>query len=121
MADSIGGKNILDLPVEIRMVIYDYLLTEEKPVEIDVIHRRKKCDELIRHGRQNKRDWKHRFKKWSRAKIQFVTIPPINTAILFVNKQIHAEAVQSLYGNNCFSFLGTTGLKQAVELLGDHA
>jgi hypothetical protein len=103
------------------MQIYDYLLTEEYPVEIDVIHRRKKADELVRHGRQSKRNWRHRFEVWDKNVEKWVTVPPIKTAILFVCKQFHAEAVRCLYGENCFAFKATTGLRQSLPMLGDHA
>jgi hypothetical protein len=113
--------NLLDLPVEVRMQIYGYLLIEEEPVDIDIIHRHNKTAELVRYDYKDRRDGRHRFQLWSRAKRSWIAAPPINTAIIFVNHQIHAEGIQTLYGNNCFSFVGSTALKKALGMLGSHA
>ncbi|KAK4614061.1 hypothetical protein CLAFUW4_09474 [Fulvia fulva] len=114
---------ILDLPAELRLRIYEYVLKEQDTISILYINRTISPGvykmEFVRPG--HRRDKHHRGVIWDRRSRGWVPAPPSPTALLLVNKQINAEATKVLYGSNRFKFADLFCLREFIELLGDRA
>lgn len=90
------GLSFLDLPPEVRSVIYRLLLAEPTAVHIAIRKRNSLYD-------------------WAMQRL-----PLKDISILFTNRQINVEACQVLYGANAFSFYSTTALKEWLDQIGPH-
>ncbi|KAK4497148.1 hypothetical protein PRZ48_011598 [Zasmidium cellare] len=73
---------LMDLPAEIRCLIYEYLLRGKCPVQV-----------ISGYTKKNSR---------ARAMLRKGCEPGISAAILHVNKQIYNESAPILYGSNTF-------------------
>lgn len=113
----------MTLPAEIRNEIYGYLLEEIAPVEITLT----RAGVLGRRSPvQGKRGGYVRKKRLRGRKLdnetgEWLPATPIKSAIIYVNRQFHNEAINILYGKNCFSFLRTSEVKRILAVLEKHA
>ncbi|KAK4505219.1 hypothetical protein PRZ48_003182 [Zasmidium cellare] len=109
----------MDLPAEVRMNIFGYILEEDKPITLQLIKWRSRPREVARKGHDRKRH--HRGEVYDRSQRAWVPAPPTYTAIMFLNKQVYSEATQVLYGDNTFHFETTSALEDFLNLLGPRA
>ncbi|KAK4892607.1 hypothetical protein LTR27_008883 [Elasticomyces elasticus] len=108
----------LDLPPELRVMVYELLLQEPAPIQVwsyKPTHKpRRPCRATFRdvklHG---KLDWIAQTGKW-------VGQPSTCVKTLFrINKQIFNEAVSVLYGTNTFEFAIALDLRLFLQTIGD--
>ncbi|EME42220.1 hypothetical protein DOTSEDRAFT_25854 [Dothistroma septosporum NZE10] len=127
-ADEEATVTFEDLPAEIRVKIYGYVLTEPEGIALCAfnpkVDERKAAPRRVtgpRLIRDNNVDKYHRGETYDRKKKVWVLSTPLRTAILYVNKQIYFEATQVLLGTNHFSFRNTNALDNCLDLLGSRA
>lgn len=99
----------LDLPPELRQIVYGFLLVEDGPLGMST---HKPTHRLRRPVRDSfDRNDSHADYKWDPVVGKYVDQPPSSWAILRVNKQIFNEAASIGYGVNRFMFKDVRGLK----------
>ncbi|KAI5368300.1 hypothetical protein Slin14017_G033360 [Septoria linicola] len=91
-----GNFRLLDLPIEIRQMIYGYLLTREEPIKLKRYVGRL-VQQSFTQGTTKSDGWNVELRKW-RSREQHLL------AITGVNKEIHQEAAEVLYSTNRFVF-----------------
>lgn len=91
-----GSFRLLDLPVEIRQIIYSFLVTREKPIKLKRYQTRL-VQQSFTHGTAKSTGWDIESKKWTIREKHLLGVSG-------VNKQIHNEAAEMLYGTNRFIF-----------------
>ncbi|KJX96403.1 hypothetical protein TI39_contig632g00002 [Zymoseptoria brevis] len=97
-------SRIFDLPIELREMIYGYVLIDPNAIELKFFttpgHQRivqKSFPDSDAARINEARDWDSRMNKWKRRNRNALSI-------LLLNKQITAEAIKVLYGANTFRF-----------------
>ncbi|EME85642.1 uncharacterized protein MYCFIDRAFT_82619 [Pseudocercospora fijiensis CIRAD86] len=104
----------LDLPPEIRNLIYDELLREHRPVRIATYKAKGRARRAVRstlHQSHPGLTWNSKFGTWTgQASSAHV--------ILQVNKQMLAEAAPIAYGSNVFQLDDHRGLRDFLEGIG---
>lgn len=99
----------LDLPPELRQMIYELLVVGDGPIRMTTHKpvgqpRRPVLDSFINYG-------EHKKYQWDRNTGKYIDQPPSTWAILRVNKQIFNEVAPIAYGANRFEFLASAELK----------
>ncbi|KAH6847959.1 hypothetical protein B0I37DRAFT_154755 [Chaetomium sp. MPI-CAGE-AT-0009] len=90
----------LDLPSELRNMIYDLALVREDPIKPWPHSHGQEC-------------WKDPSKPWSHFRVQECWTP----GLLRANQPIHREASSILYGRNCFNFTNAVTLEAPDQLV----
>ncbi|KAK5121642.1 hypothetical protein LTR85_004814 [Meristemomyces frigidus] len=108
----------MDLPPELRQMVYDLLLTEHEGVEVSAYRidtmPRKLCRASFRARYRSEKV------KWVNFIDSTVGDPPSSlSSLLTLNKQVQQEAGTSFYGNNSFKFTSLTDMKFFLESVGD--
>lgn len=122
MADRIRKAAIftfLDLPAEARVKIYECSLVKSSLVRLELRGGLKHGREVV--NRDHHRNYNHRhngrFQVYDAIKGRWVDAPPIENAIIIVNKQIYLEATAVLYAGNRLSFKSTTALDLFLDTI----
>ena len=102
----------MDLAAELRCKVYEHLLEEPSPIEIQQYRRRP-----VRKGYGYKANGKKADLVWSERQANWIDQPPSNLAILSVSKQTHKEAAPVAY-SNIFSFQHINPFKCFVRGIG---
>ena len=111
----------LDLPAELRDMIYEMTLADTNGVSI--VGQQYNYRRIARRGKVFAPEAYHRYGRRSRGYLNAGSqeISPISTdfvpALLAVNKQINAEAINSLYGHD-FIFADSTALHSFLAAIG---
>ncbi|CAK1361312.1 hypothetical protein CB0940_03297 [Cercospora beticola] len=112
-----------DLPSEARIEIYKHALVKLEPIRLELRSGSKHGREIV--NADHKRNYNHhhngRFQAYDKTKGEWVDAPPIENAIIFVNKAICLEATAVLYGSNTFTFKTTTALDHFLDTIGMRA
>lgn len=106
----------LDLPSEIRNMIYSELFTETEPILISSITVVYVGKRPVRSGFEH--GVKHKGLEWDRKNKKWLGQPPSAFALLRTCKQILKEAASVAYGDNSFSFDFSDGLKLFLQATG---
>lgn len=91
-----GSFRLLDLPLEIRHMIYSYLVTREDPIKLKRYQGRL-VQQTFAHGTVKSAGWDAEHKKWNNRDKNLLGIGG-------VNRQIHNEAAEVVYKTNRFIF-----------------
>lgn len=112
-----------DLPSEARIEIYKHAPVKPAPIRLELRSGSKHGREIVNAG--HKRNYNHhhngRFQVYDKMKGEWVDAPPIENAIIFVNKATYLEATAVLYGSNTFTFKTTTALDHFLDTIGMRA
>ncbi|KAK4541851.1 hypothetical protein LTR36_007383 [Oleoguttula mirabilis] len=108
----------MDLPPELRQMVYDLLLTEEDDVGISTYkiesEPRKLCRDSFRTRYRTEKI------KWVQLKEVAASDPPSSlSSLLLLSKQVQQEAGTSFYANNTFRFESLTDMKFFLESIKD--
>lgn len=121
MAPFTDFFRFLDLPPEIRQMMYDILLEEEDPISMTtykpVYRPRRPCRDTFR----SRRSPDHLPYRWNSAIGKWVDMPPSPArTLLLLNKQIYAEVVPTIYGSNTFAFDDLKDTRLFLETIGSN-
>lgn len=106
-----GSFRLLDLPAEIRQMIYEYLLTRENPIKLKRYIGRI-VQQSFTHGTVKTDGWDAELRKWKSRECHL-------HAIMGVNKEIQQEAAEVLYSTNRFVFQDPQTLSLLSKLAGE--
>ncbi|SMR63000.1 unnamed protein product [Zymoseptoria tritici ST99CH_3D1] len=108
---------IFDLPIELREIIYEYVLADKHAVELKFFntpgHPRIVQKSFPDGDNPPSRDWDSRMNKWKKRNRSALSM-------LLLNKQITAEAIKILYGSNTFRFACHSVLAEFLVTLMDN-
>lgn len=112
-----------DLPSEARVEIYKHALVKPEPIRLELRSGSKHGREIVNAGHTRNYNHHHngRFQVYDKAKGEWVDAPPIENAIIFLDKAIYLEATAVLYGSNTFTFKTTTALDHFLDSIGMRA
>ncbi|PPJ56961.1 hypothetical protein CBER1_00504 [Cercospora berteroae] len=107
----------LDLPAEIRQMIYDECFLDERGTSISQLKRRGHAHRVVSHGRLLGTS-----ARWNGSKATWTNKPPSALGLLTANKQIWDEVSSTIYGNTfhfpdfktCQTFLEQIGTMRSL-------
>ncbi|KXL43874.1 hypothetical protein M433DRAFT_5295 [Acidomyces richmondensis BFW] len=107
----------LDLPPELRMMIYSFLFEEPEPITIIRFKTRGLPRRLVMSSFMEVE--KHRGLEWDAKSGTWINQPPSKLALLAVSKQVLQEAGPVMYGNNIFSFERVSYMREFLSIMGN--
>ncbi|KAF7191879.1 hypothetical protein HII31_06924 [Pseudocercospora fuligena] len=120
---------LLDLPAELRKIVFDFYMEGARKAKQNIVvvehkpnskyHNRPELYQIKPDQDYKKKDKNRR--RWDPKTKTFVSPPPSPIALLFSAKQMHQEALPSLYGNGIFVFRTFRELSIILPMLGDGA
>lgn len=105
----------LDLPPELRGMIYDLLLQEPEGI---AIRTHKPVGLARRPVRSTFRTAAHKEMQWDKLSGKWIGQKPSNFSLLRVNRQIRDEAAAVAYGNHAFNFSDMAATVIFLETIG---
>jgi hypothetical protein len=117
---KVKGFRFVDLPPELRDMIYEVTLADANGVSViarSLIHRTVPCRGQV-YAPESYKEYRCRYR---RLKVDSKEVAPISTsfvpALLAANKQIHCEAISYLYGHD-FIMTDSTALHSSLACIG---
>ncbi|KAF2771880.1 hypothetical protein EJ03DRAFT_381030 [Teratosphaeria nubilosa] len=108
----------VDLPPELRQMVYEFALVESPSIAMSTIKPVYKERRPVIRGFESRQINDHKAFKWEQPTKKWVGQPPSAFALLRVSKQIYLEALPVAYGDHDFTFKCPTGSGIFLDTIG---
>ncbi|KAK5135687.1 hypothetical protein LTR08_004988 [Meristemomyces frigidus] len=107
----------LDLPPELRKMVYGYLFDENGAIKLETHKPVREARRPVRTGFRNAKQ--HKGLTWSKADGKWIGQVSSNHAIMRVNQQLLQETAAVAYGTTTFAFTDMSDLNIFIDTIGD--